>query len=125
MLWSKSTGGFYNEAVHSNIPEDAINLTEAEYRVLTAKTDQPMVIKPDTAGRPALFPAVVQPPTVEQVERRRLIAYSDPLTGSDRYFAESIRCEAAGKGSAADVAKRAGQARYEEIQKQNPWPEEI
>lgn len=32
--YAKSTGGFYIEEIHSEIPEDAINITQEEYSEL-------------------------------------------------------------------------------------------
>lgn len=121
MLWSESTGGFYNEAVHRDIPKDAIELTSAEYKELISPTSQLMVIKKGASGRPELFPAEAKPLTEDQIETRRLSAYGDPVKGSDRYFAEAIRCEAMGKFEDAEAARKAGIARYEEIRNEFPW----
>lgn len=60
---------------------------------------------------------------VGQINSLRLKAYSDPLTGSDRYFAEATRLEAAGDTEGADVARASGLVRYDEIRDQYPWPE--
>lgn len=62
----------------------------------------------------------VAPPTREQVEALRLAAYADPVTGSDRYFAEAARMNAMGEAG-ADAVIAAGVARYEEIQAEYPW----
>lgn len=59
--------------------------------------------------------------TREQVEALRLAAYADPVTGSDRYFAEAARMTAMGEAG-ADAVIAAGVARYEEIQAEYPWP---
>ena len=58
----------------------------------------------------------------EEVDRRRLIAYADPRTGSDRFFAEAKRLEAQGMPVAAAAARAVGVARYEEIKAKHPWP---
>jgi hypothetical protein len=61
--------------------------------------------------------------TREQVEALRLQAYADPITGSDRHFAEANRLQVMGADQAEiDAAKSAGVARYTEIQEQYPWP---
>lgn len=57
------------------------------------------------------------------VEQQRLSAYANPLTGSDRYFAEAARLEAIGDTEGAEVARTAGLARYDEIRAEHPWPE--
>jgi hypothetical protein len=62
-------------------------------------------------------------PTREQIEAQRLRAYADPLTGSDRHFAEAIRLQAMDADQAEiDAAKAAGAERYAEIQAEYPWP---
>lgn len=63
----------------------------------------------------------VDSPTREQVEALRLSDYADPVTGSDRYFAEAARMNAMGEAG-ADAVIAAGVARYEEIQLEYPWP---
>lgn len=61
------------------------------------------------------------PPTREEIERARLIAYADPITGSDRYFAEAMR---ESNADIAAVAKSRGMSRYAEIQAAYPWPKD-
>ena len=61
--------------------------------------------------------------TREIVEQLRLQAYSDPLTGSDRYFAETARLNAVGAdASEIENASTKGITRYKEIQDNFPWP---
>ena len=59
--------------------------------------------------------------TREDVEVARLRAYSNPLTGSDRYFSEAQRMQAMGEKGWESV-RDAGAARYAEIQQKYPWP---
>lgn len=66
----------------------------------------------------------VAPPTREQVKALRLAAYADPVTGSDRYFAEAARMKAMGEAG-ADAVIAAGVARHEEIKAAYPWPDEV
>lgn len=61
-------------------------------------------------------------PSREQVEADRLRAYSNPLTGSDRFFAEATRLEGMGDPIKAESARMQGIVRYQEIKDQNPWP---
>jgi len=77
-------------------------------------------------GQRFAAPVVVPdpPPTREQLEAQRLRAYADPLTGSDRYFAEAQRESLLGNVEAADAAKALGLARFAEIQAEYPWPAE-
>lgn len=58
------------------------------------------------------------------VEQQRLSAYANPLTGSDRHFAEAVRLEAMGDTEGAEAARAAGLVRYNEIRNEYPWPEE-
>ena len=65
----------------------------------------------------------IPPLTREQVEALRLTAYANPVTGSDRYFAEAARMNAMGEAG-ADVVTATGVARYEAIQTEYLWPVE-
>ena len=69
-----------------------------------------------------LNPPIV-PLTTTQVDHNRKVAYANPLTGSDRRFAEANRLTIMG-GTTEEIAeaKAQGVARYEEIQLENPWP---
>lgn len=58
----------------------------------------------------------------EDVERRRLKAYADPSTGSDRFFAQSVRLSAIGQVEAAKEANALGLARYNEIKETYSLP---
>lgn len=55
-----------------------------------------------------------------QVEIQRLRAYAEPLTGSDRYFAEAHRMQVMNEGNWESV-RAAGVARFEEIRTLYPW----
>ena len=60
--------------------------------------------------------------TREEVELSRLIAYADPVTGSDRHFSEQAAKLSRGDTAGAEKAEKLGTARRDEIQKSNPWP---
>ena len=63
------------------------------------------------------------PPTQGQVEAQRLIAYADPVTGSDRWFAEATRLSIMGAAEGEiETARVSGISRYAEIQLEYPWP---
>lgn len=66
---------------------------------------------------------VVRTASRHDVEANRLRAYADPLTGSDRYFAEVSRMQAVGEDDWEEVLA-IGVARYQQIQSDNPWPDE-
>ncbi|MFL6873878.1 hypothetical protein ACJ6YJ_03625 [Pseudomonas marginalis] len=57
----------------------------------------------------------------EDIDRKRRLAYADPVTGSDRYLAEAMSERAAGNEDAALAAEAALTARKEEIRKELPW----
>lgn len=60
-------------------------------------------------------------PSRSEIEEFRLRAYADPLTGSDRHFNEAIRMQVMGE-KGHEVVRQRGVDRFEEIQKQYPWP---
>lgn len=55
------------------------------------------------------------------VELNRLVAYADPITGSDRLFVEAQRMQMMGEDGWQKV-RDAAAARYLEIQEAHPWP---
>lgn len=121
MYTSKATRGFYEEPIHDGMVE----ITPEEIAELRAGEDQGKAIDWGDDGCPFLCdPPPPPPPTREQVEASRLRAYADPLTGSDRYFAEAQRESLLGNAEAAEAAKALGLARFAEIQAGNPWPAE-
>lgn len=73
-------------------------------------------------GLPAWVDIPPPPPlTRDEVEANRLRAYSNPLTGSDRLFAEASRMQLMGEDDFEDVRATAI-ARHVEIQAAHPWP---
>lgn len=91
------------------IPADPANRDYSDYLAWLSEGNEPLPADP------------VQPLTVEQVEVLRLTAYANPVTGSDRYFAEAARMQAMGEAG-ADAVTAAGVARYDAIQAEYPWP---
>lgn len=84
---------------------------------------------PDDCGADEFFSIeapelVMPPPSRDEIEVARLRAYADPLTGSDRYFAEAQREGLLGNAEAAESAKALGMARFAEIQAEYLWPTE-
>ena len=65
-----------------------------------------------------------EPPSLEDLmiiaEQRRVMAYADPITGSDKLFMEAIRKSAAGDEKGAFEAEQAGIARVEQIKQEFP-----
>jgi hypothetical protein len=123
MFYDFDTAGFYDPRINTEIPMGAIEITPAEHAELLGGASLGKVIVKDHDGRPALSnPPPPDPPTREDIEAARLRAYADPLTGSDRYFAEAQRESLLGNAEAADAAKALGMARFAEIQAEYPWP---
>lgn len=65
MLFSASTHGFYSNGLHSSIPADAVEITDAEHRALIEGQSLGKRIVADASGRPILQDP--PPPTVEQI----------------------------------------------------------
>lgn len=61
-----------------------------------------------------------EPLTNEQIKEQRAIEYADPITGSDRYFAEAARKRASGDEQGASEAEQLGIERVEKIKAQYP-----
>lgn len=127
MYASKTTRGFYDTAIHgTKMPADVTPESEWQYThaELLEGQSQGKMIDFDEAGRPFLAdPPPPAPLTTTEIEQLRLRAYADPITGSDRYFAEAARLQAmGGTDDEIEAARAAGSARYAEIQAAYPWP---
>lgn len=105
----------------NDIPKGAVPISDALFMRMTQETDGQWVIDAKGVISKVPFadlPAV--PLTREQVEAQRLRAYAEPLTGSDRYFAEAQRMQVMGE-EGWEVVRAAGVARFEAIQTLFPW----
>lgn len=123
MYCSKSTGGFYDSAIHGeNMPADVVEITAEEHAALLDGQSLGKLIDFGEDGYPFLAEQPLPPPlTIEQVEAQRLAAYADPVTGSDRFFSEVSRMQAMGEAG-WEALRDLGAARYEEIKVEYPWP---
>lgn len=66
MLYAKSTGGFYDTAIHgSNIPADAVEISAEEHAALIEGQSQGKRIVADENGKPIL---VTPPPADPQIQ---------------------------------------------------------
>lgn len=55
MFYSKTTGGFYDSAIHGdNIPADAVEITEIEHAALLEGQSTGKIITADKKGKPVL-----------------------------------------------------------------------
>ncbi|MFJ2712179.1 hypothetical protein ACIOZM_15000 [Pseudomonas sp. NPDC087346] len=79
------------------------------------------VVNNSLSTSPPLLPEV-PPTTKEEVEAVRLRAYAEPLTGSDRYFAEAQRMQLMGEDG-WEAIRAEGVVRFKAIQAEFPWPE--
>ncbi|MFJ2279747.1 hypothetical protein ACIOUG_01250 [Pseudomonas sp. NPDC087803] len=124
MYYSAVTNSWYDDpANYSDFPSDAVELTAAQYDefVRFRPADKRVVPGPD--GLPMIVDIPV-PSLREQTEAKRLQAYADPITGSDRFFSEAARLQMMGADeSEIQVARQTGLDRYAEIQADFPWPE--
>lgn len=108
------------KGVH-DIPVGAFAIDEALWFRLIQETDGVWKLVEGVIEKHPL-PNIEPPPlTREEVEALRLRAYAEPLTGSDRYFAEAQRMQAMGEPD-WETVRAAGIARFERIQALHPWP---
>jgi hypothetical protein len=126
MHYSPSTRGFYdNPSKYKDAPADLVPVTKELYAELMAGQAAGRVIVPGADGQPALAdPAPPAPPARAEIEKLRLLAYADPITGSDRYRAEAEAERLSGNDDKAKEAESKWLARREEITQEFPWPVE-
>ncbi|MHB0973969.1 MAG: hypothetical protein ACYC0P_06980 [Thiobacillus sp.] len=81
MLYAKSTGGFYDLAIHTAIPPDAVEITESYHAELLAAQASGKRIEPDMGG----YPMAVDPPPVTLAEAQTsALAAIDAEAGKSR-----------------------------------------
>lgn len=74
MLYSPSTGGFYLPEIHRiDIPEDTVNITVEDYRLLLKGQEQGKQIAPDLTGQPRLV-VVIQGVSDEYTIEQLIVA---------------------------------------------------
>lgn len=56
IYYSKTNQAFYDSAIHSRLPEDAVEISQEQHAVLLAGQSQGQVIMPDKDGKPVLAP---------------------------------------------------------------------
>lgn len=117
--WIEKDGRF----AFSDTDNGGVQITDEQHAALLAGEAEGKVIAPGAGGVPVLQDAKpAEPPTREQIESVRRVAYADPISGSDRHFAEAVRLEAMGDSIKAESARMLGIVRYQEIKEQYPWP---
>lgn len=60
LYYSQSNGGFYDDQIHSRLPEDAVAISPEQHTALLAGQSNGQVIMPNKAGQPVL---AEQPPS--------------------------------------------------------------
>lgn len=105
----------------NDIPEGAFEIDESLWMRITQELDGVWKLGDDGVISKHSLPEL-QPPeyTREEIEALRLRAYGDPITGSDRFFAEAQRMEAMGESGWEDI-RADGVRRFNEIQQEFPW----
>ena len=104
MFYSKTTGGFYDTAIHGdNIPTDAVEITANQHRELIEGQSQGKRITADENG----FPVLADPPTPNpQIQTNaEALAY---LASTDWYV---IRKQETGAEIPADILAKRQEAR--------------
>lgn len=72
MYYSKTTGGFYDPSINSQIPPDAVAITKQDYSALFAGQGVGKVISSDEQGKPVLTDAAPKVPSVLTMKQARL-----------------------------------------------------
>lgn len=101
------------------IPEDAVEVDSTLWQKLICETDGVWTLGADGGITKQPLPVIER--TREDMERLRLAAFAEPVTGSDRYFAEASRMQVMGEAGWEEV-RDSGIARFKEIQMLYPWP---
>ncbi|MBX9408248.1 hypothetical protein K5E40_21425 [Pseudomonas baetica] len=105
----------------SDIPKGAVEVDEGLWMRITQELDGVWKLTDDGSifkhALPELHPVEYSPEEIEALRRR---AYADPITGSDRLFAEAQRMEVMGETGWESV-RTAGIQRFNEIQQEFPW----
>lgn len=124
MLYSANTNRFYDDpSRYQNAPDDLKEIPDDLYQSLIAGNSEGKNIVPGKDGLPTLASLELSVDEKNRlVELKRLSAYANPITGSDRFFAEASSLSAT--GATQDEINKVvsqGKARYEEIKSQYPW----
>lgn len=87
IYYSKSTGGFYNNTINTEIPDDAIEITDGQHQALLDGQASGKEITTDAKGKPVNTdrpgPTEYELAETERVKRDTLIAGTDYLLMSD------------------------------------------
>ncbi|ROM71704.1 hypothetical protein BK653_07430 [Pseudomonas brassicacearum] len=89
IYYAQSTGGFYNSIDHaSSLPEDAIKISDEEYRILFAAPFLNKRIESDAKGFPVLLELPINELTVRKASEKNwrdaMLTATDRLIARDR-----------------------------------------
>lgn len=91
LSYAQSTGGFYDDAINTALPSDAVEITVEQYAALMEAQSTGQIITADSAGSPI---AEAPPaPTPAQTAVALMLSARAALTITDAVF---IRCGKAG-----------------------------
>lgn len=102
------------------IPDDAIEVDSVLWQKLICEADGIWTLGADGEITKQPFSVIEQ--TREDIERLRLGAYAEPVSGSDRFFAEANRMQVMGEPG-WEAVRDAGIKRFNDIQALYQWPE--
>lgn len=90
MLFSSSTGGFYDATINKSIPADAVAITSAEYAALLAGQSEGKRITSDAQGRPVLAAALASgvPQVVSKFQAKAALHAAGLLASVDAMMAD-------------------------------------
>lgn len=79
--YSKSTNGFYFSALHSDIPDDAVEIADALYNEVCANRPANKVLASDESG----YPILIDPPEVSAPPKQfTSLGYLDLFTDAEQ-----------------------------------------
>lgn len=108
-LYSARKGGFYRVGFHSNIPADAVGVTQAEHYALFRAQSSGKIIQPDENG----YPVAVEPPpspeppvpTEQELTQQRITEIEQLLTANDLASVRPLRAKVAGTATPEDESR--------------------
>ena len=107
MFYAKSTGGFYDTAIHGdNIPSDAVEITADEHQAMLEGQSNGKIIAADKNGRPILKDP--PPPTAEELQAQKNAEARAYLASTDWYV---VRKAETGTEIPVDVLEKRQAAR--------------
>ncbi|WP_435018509.1 hypothetical protein TA3x_000483 [Tundrisphaera sp. TA3] len=76
IYFSKATGGFYRDDIHSEIPGDRVEITEEQHLALLKANSEGKVIRGDEEG----FPVAVEPAKRPKTTRQQIAELEAAIT---------------------------------------------